>query len=159
MPPARKREPIVPARVKAAVAFMLEQKPDLPAAAAHAGMRTSELRREMGKAHVRRYALAERQIALEAFCLGSPAALAKVRDRSENGMAVVAAVKAGELLQQGALATEASAQKRQPGLQIVIVADDGSKRVVCGPTEPQMPLLDVTPKPAAEPVPADADAE
>jgi hypothetical protein len=83
---------------------MLEQKPELQAAAAHAGMRTSELRREMGKAHVRRYALAERQIALEAFCLGSPAALARVRDQSENGMAVVAAVKAGELLQQGALA-------------------------------------------------------
>ena len=85
MPPARKREPVVPARVKAAIAFLLEHEADLQAAAAHAGMRTSELRREMGKAHVRRYALAESQIALERFCLGSPAALTKVRDESENG--------------------------------------------------------------------------
>jgi hypothetical protein len=162
MPPARKREPVVPRRVKAAITYMLEQKPDLQAAAAHPGMSTYELRREMGKPHVRRYALAERKFALDAFCLGSPAALAKVRDQSENGMAVVAAVKAGELLQQGALAAEATAQRRQPGLQIVIVADDGSKRVVCGPPEPPMPLLDVTPVPEAERVPAipsDADAE
>jgi hypothetical protein len=49
-----KREPIVPQRVKAAIAYMLEQKPDLQAAAAYAGMSTYELRREMGKAHVRR---------------------------------------------------------------------------------------------------------
>jgi hypothetical protein len=123
-------------------------------------MSTYELRREMKKPHVRRYALAERQIALEAFCLGSPAALAKVRDQSENGMAVVAAAKAGELLQQGALAAEATAQKRQPGLQIVIVADDGSKRVVCGPPDPPVPMLDVTPVPEAETaLPSDADVE
>jgi hypothetical protein len=106
---------------------MLEQKPDLQAAAAHAGMRTSELRREMGKARVRRYALAERQIALEAFCLGSPAALLKVRDESENGMAVVASIKAGEQLRTGALEEEGRAQKRAPGLQIVIVSTDGKE--------------------------------
>jgi hypothetical protein len=71
-----------------------------------------------------------------------------VRDQSENGMAVVAAVKAGELLQQGALAAEATAQRRAPGLQIVIVADDGSERVALKP--PPM-MLDVTPAPEAEP--------
>jgi hypothetical protein len=42
MPSARKREPVVPKRVRAAIAFMLEQKPDLQAAAAHAGMSTYE---------------------------------------------------------------------------------------------------------------------
>jgi hypothetical protein len=155
MPNAKKREPVVPKRVKVAVAFLIEERADLQAAAAHAGISTYELRREMGKPRVRRYALAERQIALEAFCLGSPAALARVRDQSENGMAVVAAVKAGEFLKEGALEAEASTQKRQPGLQIVIVADDGSKRVVYGPPEPPMPLLDVTPVPEAQPVPSD----
>ena len=155
MPFARKREPIVPGRVKAAIAFMLEQQPDLQAAAAHAGMRTSELRREMGKAHVRRYALAERQIALEAFCLGSPAALTEIRDTSENSMARVAAVKAGEQLRVGALEEEGRAQRRAPGLQIVIVSSDGKELAY----QPQPPMLDVTPKPEAEPVPADADAE
>jgi hypothetical protein len=147
----------VPARVKRAIAFLLEQKADLQAAALHAGMSTYELRREMKKPHVRRYALAERQIALESFCLGSPAALAKVRDQSENGMAVVAAVKAGELLQQGALAAEATAQKRQPGLQIVIVQRDGSQEFV--PMSPSVPMLDVTPATDAEPVPSNAEAE
>jgi hypothetical protein len=38
MPPARKREPVVPARVKTAIAFPIEQKADLQAAAAHAGL-------------------------------------------------------------------------------------------------------------------------
>jgi hypothetical protein len=151
MPPARKREPVVPQKVKTAVAFLIEQRADLQAAAAHAGMSTYELRREMGKPHVRRYALAERQLALEAFCLGSPAALAKVRDQCENGMAVVAAVKAGELLKEGAVAEQAAAQKRAPGLQIVLVAADGSKRVVCEP--PPMPILDVMPVSESEPVP------
>jgi hypothetical protein len=41
MSPARKREPVVPRRVKAAIAYMLEQQPDLQAVAAHAGMTTA----------------------------------------------------------------------------------------------------------------------
>jgi hypothetical protein len=98
-------------------------------------------------------ALAERQIALEAFCLGSPAALAKVRDESENGMAVVASIKAGEQLRTGALEEEGRAQKRQPGLQIVIVSSDGTKEVA----HHQPPLLDVTPAPEAEPVPTNLE--
>jgi hypothetical protein len=79
MASAKHRDPCVPARVKQAISFVLETKPDLAAAAAHAGISTYELRREMKKAHVIRYMRAERQAALEAFCLGSPAALAKVR--------------------------------------------------------------------------------
>jgi hypothetical protein len=119
-------------------------------------MATAELRRAMGRPHVRRYALAERQIALEAFCLGSPAALAKVRDQSENGMAVVAAVKAGEMLKVGALEAEVSAQKRAPGLQIVIVQGDGTRQVAHSPRQ-VLPALDVTP--AREAVPVSPDVE
>jgi hypothetical protein len=85
MPPAKHRTPVVPKKVKAAIEFMLETKPDLRDAAAHVGMNLYELRRAMKKPHVLRYAREERQIALESFCLGSPAALAKVRDESENG--------------------------------------------------------------------------
>jgi hypothetical protein len=144
----------VPAKVKVAVAYLLEVKDDLQAAALHAGISLPELRRYMGKPQVRRYSLEQRQIALERFCLGSPAALTRVRDGSENGMAVVASIKAGELLRVGAVQEDGAAQKRAPGLQIVIL-NDGARHVAYQP--PQM--LDVTPSaPEAEPVPADNEA-
>jgi hypothetical protein len=145
--------------VKAAIAFLIEQKADLQAAAAHAGLTTRELKRSMGQPHVRRYSLAQRQLALEAFCLGSPAALTEIRDTAENSMARVAAVKAGEQLRTGALADEAASQKRQPGLQIVIVQRDGSQQLV--PMSPSVPMLDVTPTPVpeAEAVPSDTEGD
>jgi hypothetical protein len=149
------RRESIPQRVKVAIAFLLEQKNDLAAAALHAGMDLRELKRAMGLPQVRRYSLEQRQIALEAFCLGSPAALTKVRDESENGMAVVASIKAGEQLRIGAIEAEAAAKQRMPGLQIVLIQKDGSREQV--PMTPSVPMLDVT---AAEPVPAipsDAD--
>jgi hypothetical protein len=115
------RSTTVPARVRTAIAFLLEQKDDLPAAAAHAGMTLRELKRWMGRPRCRRYALEQRQIALETFCLQSPAALARVRDTSDNGMAVVAAVKAGEMLRTGVLHEEATTKARAPGLQIIVM--------------------------------------
>jgi hypothetical protein len=156
MMPPEKSDPSVTPKIKKAIAFLIEQSADLQAAAAHAGMETYELRRQMGRPHVRRYALAQRQLALDAFCLGSPAALTAIRDTSENSMARVQAIKAGEQLRVGALEEEGRAQKRAPGLQIVIMSNDG-KEVAYHP--PQPPMLDVTPKPAAEPISADADAE
>jgi hypothetical protein len=154
----RARREGIPAKVKVAIEYLINQKADYQAAALHAQITTLELRRSMGQPHVRRYALEQRQLALEAFCLGSPAALAKVRDLSENGMAVVASIKAGEQLRVGAIEEEGRAQKRLPGLQIVIVQSDG-REIPYQP--PQPPMLDVT-SPEAEPVPAipaDADAE
>jgi hypothetical protein len=76
--------------------------------------------------------------------------LTKVRDTSENGMAVVAAVKAGELLQQGALADEIASKQRGPGLQIVIVQPSGERMIAYQPPS-VIPTLDVTPVPEAEP--------
>jgi hypothetical protein len=150
-------EPAVPRRVREAVRFMLEVKPDIVAAALHAGLPAHELRREMGRSHVRRFSLEQRQLKLEEFCLGSPAALAKVRDESPNGLAVVASVKAGELLRVGALEAEAASQKRTPGLSIVILQpSDGSRQVAYQPP-PMMPVLDVTPAREAAPVPSDTE--
>jgi hypothetical protein len=147
----------IPAKVKVAIGYLLEVKDDLAAAAQHAQISLLELRRYMGKPQCRRYSLEQRQLALEKFCLGSPLALTRVRDTSENGIAIVNAVKAGELLRVGALHDEASAQRRLPGLQIVIVGPGGEKQVAY---RPPLPMLDVTPVPEAEPVPSDAsDAE
>jgi hypothetical protein len=147
---ARKREPVVPARIKTAVAFLIEQKADLQAAAAAAGLSMRELRRYMSRPEVRRYSLEQRQLALEAFCLGSPAALTEIRDTSENSMARVNAIKAGEQLRIGAIADEAVAQKRTPGLQIVIVQPSGKQELV--PMTPSVPLIDTLPLPEPEPV-------
>jgi hypothetical protein len=63
---------------------------------------------------------------------------------------VVNAVKAGELLRVGAIEAEAAAQRRAPGLQIVVLQSDGTKHVAHQP--PQVPLLDVAPVPEPEPV-------
>jgi hypothetical protein len=96
---------------------------------------------------------------LERFCLGSPAALTRVRDTSENGMAVVASIKAGEMLRVGAVQEGAALQRRRPGLSIVILPPGGGTPQVAYES-PQMPALDVTPsEPEAEPVPADTEAE
>jgi hypothetical protein len=147
----------IPAKVKVAIAYLLEVKDDLRLAAEHAQISLLELRRYMGKPQCRRYSLEMRQIALERFCMGSPLALTRVRDTSENGIAIVNAVKAGELLRVGALHDEASARQRLPGLQIVIVGPGGEKQVAY---QPPQPMLDVTPVPEAEPATQpDAEAE
>jgi hypothetical protein len=155
---ASKREN-VPAKVKVAIQYLLEVKDDLRAAAEHAGIALVELRRSMGRPQVRRYSLEQRQLALERFCLRSPAVLSKVVDESQNSMAIVQAVRAGEILRVGAVEAEAAAARRAPGLQIVVLQNDGTSRVAFQPPQPR-PMLDVSPKP--EPVPAmpsDVDAE
>jgi hypothetical protein len=105
MPPARKREPAIPARVKAAIEYMLNTRSDLAEAATHAGLSTYELRRQLGKTHVLKYARAEKKAALEALCLTTPAALNEVL-RGENEMAKVAAIKTAEALKEGAVELE-----------------------------------------------------
>jgi hypothetical protein len=154
MPSARKREPIVPARVKVAIAFLIEQKADLQLAAAHAGLTTAELRRAMGRPHVLRHARAERRAALEALCLSSPATFMEVL-RGQNEMAKGAAIKTAEALKEGAIELERRSAQRKPGLQIVIIQRDGSQELV--PMSPSVPMLDVTPVPEAEPVPSDLE--
>jgi hypothetical protein len=141
----------VPARVKTAVAYLIEQKADLALAAAAAGLTVRELRRQMGKPEVRRYSLEQRALALDAFCLGSPAALTEIRDTSENSMARVQAIRTGEILRTGAIEDEVTAQRRGPGLQIVIVQPSGAKELV--PMMPTVPMLDTLPAPEPEPVP------
>jgi hypothetical protein len=99
-----KRENI-PAKVKVAVAFMIEQRADLAAAALHAGISLYELRRSMGKPQVRRYALEQRGV------------------------------------------------QRQPGLTIVVYQPATSEQRIAHAPSPT--LLDVTPAPAAEPMPSE----
>jgi hypothetical protein len=150
MPPARKREPIVPAKVKAAVDYMFATPgATLQSAAAHVGMVTRMLRFQMTQPHVLRWMLQEKQARLEAASAGNISALLSVRDHGDNAMAKVHAAKTIEQMldttsERTGLGRTVQ-QQRVPGLQIVIVQGDGTSQVA----PPPMPMLDVTPAPEA----------
>jgi hypothetical protein len=161
MPPARKREPIVPAKVKLAFEYILATPgATLQSAAAHVGMVPSMLRYKMQRPESLRWMLAEKQARLEVASAGNINALLSVRDYGDNAMAKVHAAKTLETMLDATSERtgigRAVQQQRVPGLQIVIVQPSGEKQVVAGP--PPMPLIDATQEPEAEPV-ISSDAE
>jgi hypothetical protein len=152
MPPAKHREPIVPAKVKVAVDYLFTTpNSDFRSAAEHAGLTMKKLRSAMMQPHVLRWLLAEKQARLEAASAGNIGALLEVRDKADNSMARVAAAKSLEqMLDAVSLQTgiNRSPAQRGPGLQIVIMQGDGSQQVVAGPSP--APMIEVTPM-SAEP--------
>jgi hypothetical protein len=145
MPPARKREPIVPAKVKAAIDFIYATPgADLLGAAKHVDLTVYKLRYLMGLPHVVRWMLVEKQARLEAASIGNVGALLSVRDYGDNAMARVHAAKTIETMldvtsERTGIGRQVQ-QHRVPGLQIVIVQNDGSQQVVAGP--PAAPLIE-----------------
>jgi hypothetical protein len=130
MTEAKHKTPAVPARVKLAVAHLMKAgEYDIAGAARAAGMDIVRLRFALGKSYVRKYMREQRLVEIEALCQGNAAALAKVRDTSENGMAVKAAeqIRSQILSEDGARGST----RPMPGLVIQIV---GSARI-----EPQQP--------------------
>jgi hypothetical protein len=156
MPPARKREPIVPAKVKEAVDYLFGTPgATLQTAAQHIGWTTRKLRFYLTQPHVLRWMLHEKQARLEAASAGNIPALLSVRDHGDNAMAKVHAAKTLETMldtvsERTGIGRQVQ-QQRQPGLQIVIVQNDGTQQVAYQPPPMQTPLLDVTPVPEAEP--------
>jgi hypothetical protein len=126
MPPARKREPIVPEKVKAAYEYMLTTPgATLQTAAQHVGWITRKLRFQMTQPHVLRWMLQEKQARLEAASAGNIGALLSVRDYGDNAMARVHACKTIETMldntsERTGIGRQVQ-QQRVPGLQIVIV--------------------------------------
>lgn len=159
-----KREPIVPAKVRKAIEYLFSTPvATLLTAAQHIGWTTRKLRFYLTQPHVLRWMLQEKQARLEAASAGNIGALLSVRDHGDNAMAKVHAVKTLETMldtvSERTGIGRAVQQTRQPGLQIVIVQNDGSPRVAYQPP-PSAPMLDVTPVPAPEPaIRPDADAE
>jgi hypothetical protein len=156
MPPAKHREPIVPAKVKAAVDYLFTTPgADLQAAAKHVGLPAFKLRFAMTQPHCLRWMLQEKQARLEAASAGNIGALLSVRDYGDNAMAKVHAAKTIEqMLDATSERTgigRAAQQQRQPGLQIAIVQPSGEQQVVCGP--PPAPRIEGTTVPDAEPAP------
>jgi hypothetical protein len=156
MPPARKREPIVPQKVIDAFEYILATPgATLQSAAAHVGMVPRMLRHKMQRPESLRWMLQEKQARLEVASAGNINALLAVRDHGDNAMAKVHAAKTIEQMLD--VTSERTGigrtmqQQRQPGLQIVIVQPSGEKQVVCGP--PPAPLIESTAVPeASDPV-------
>ena len=149
MPNAKHRTPVVPAKVKVAIQFMFEQtKYDLAAAAAQAGLTTYVLRREMKKPHVQKHIWHEKRALIEECCAGNPAALAELRAKSENGMAVVAAIRQLELMRQSAIEEARGPMAPgapQPGLVIVIQGPGGVQQMIPPPPPQPAPMIEHEP--------------
>jgi hypothetical protein len=160
MPPARKRDPIVPQKVRDAVDYIYATPgADLLSAAKHVGLTVYKLRFLMGQPHVVRWMLLEKQARLEAASIGNVGALLKVRDEGDNAMARVHACKTIETMldvtsEHTGIGRQIQ-QQRQPGLQIVIVQPSREKEVVCGP--PATPPIEATTESEAVRVPSDSD--
>jgi len=145
----KKSVPDVPAKVKIAIAVLLEQpKEDLHAAALAAGLTTYRLREALKRSFVRSYLFAEKQALLDAVSAGNPLALKQVRDTSDNGMAVVAgrarnrthaAGRSGDCRQRHA------APPNSAGLIVIIESAGGRTEQVIG--APAMPMIEARPEP------------
>jgi hypothetical protein len=84
-------------KIKAAISVLLHQEQyNLQEAAMAAGVTAERLRNSLAMPHVRRWMRERRRIEIELLCQGNAAALRKVRDTSENGMAVCQAVAKAE---------------------------------------------------------------
>ena len=138
--PDRQRARPIPADVKAVIHLMVwgdDANPDaLPldmiAACAAAGVKPYRMRRYLDRPAVIAHLRAEHRKFREVVCSGNTAALRKVRDTSENGMAIVASVRALDGM-QGEDAARADAPS--PGVTIRIINE-----------APQPAPIDITPK-------------
>jgi hypothetical protein len=92
---------------------------DFIEAAKDCDIRPDVMRRWLDRAQVRAYLLAERRNFRAAICAGNEGALQRIRDKSANGMAVVASVRALEQLDEEATARPTNPQT--PGVTIRIV--------------------------------------
>jgi hypothetical protein len=124
--PDRQRPRPIPANVKAVIHLMVwgdDANPDalpldLIAACAAADVKPYRMRRYLDRPAVIAHLRAEHRKFREVVCSGNTAALRRVRDTSENGMAIVGAVRALDGMQ----AEEAArADAPSPGITLRII--------------------------------------
>jgi hypothetical protein len=111
------------------------------------------LRHKMQRPESLRWMLAEKQARLEVASAGNIAALLSVRDHGDNAMAKVHAAKTLETMldtvSERTGIDRSIQQRRQPGLQIVILPA----------IQPPAALIEATPAPESEVVPVPFDPE
>jgi hypothetical protein len=111
------------------------------------GVKPDIMRRWLDRSEVRRFLLAERRAYRDAICAGNELALARVRDKSENGMAVIQSVRTLEHLNDADLPSGLSAAKT-PGFVVWIANAQPTPRAEGGV------MIDVAPLPEPD-APAD----
>jgi hypothetical protein len=124
----KRPRPIAP-KVREAVQLMVYGRLDDPdckplsfiEAAKIADIAPDMMRRYLDRADVRSLLLRERRAFRAGICAGNEGALARVRDKSENGMAIVASVRALEQL-EGESAERGAPGATGPGLTIQIIS-------------------------------------
>jgi hypothetical protein len=133
----RKSVPDVPERVKAAAEFLAENPGpiDYQKIAAAVGYRDAKAaRRALSLPQSVRYLREHKRAVLDAICLHNPEALRRVRDGSQNGMAVTAAVRQLEVMQNGDDASDVARTPRQSaGITIIVEASPGAAARVLPP--------------------------
>ena len=131
------KNPQVPAKVKQAFAVISDDpKATLQSAAEAVGMSTARLRAALKLPHVRAWIAQERRAQLTELIAGNPAALKDIRDRSENDMARLGAVKTSELLHEAFENPQRAGltgQVTSPGVVIVIAHADGTQQAFPAP--------------------------
>jgi hypothetical protein len=139
------KNPVVPARVKQAFAFISDDpKATLQSAAEAVGVTTYYLRRIFKLPHVRAWIAQERRAQLTELIAGNPAALKDIRDKSENDMARLGSIKAAEALHaEFENPGRAPGQQSSPGLVVIIQGPAGSS-VAIG-QQPSVPQLELEP--------------
>jgi hypothetical protein len=99
--PDKQRPRPIPRKVREACDLMVYGRPDdedckpldFIEAAKECGVAPDIMRRWLDRAQVRAYLLASRRTFREAICAGNEGALQRIRDKSPNGMAVIASVR------------------------------------------------------------------
>jgi hypothetical protein len=153
--PHKQRVRPIPANVRQACGLMVygrDDDPDCKAldmieAAKAAGMKPDVFRRWLDRSNVRAYLMAERRTFRSAVCAGNESALQRVRDKSPNGMAVVAATRALEQIDEETASGRQLDPKQQPGVTIKII------HLQQAPAPAAAPMIDITPRPMSPPRP------
>ena len=119
----------IPKAVRDAVNLMVYGRLDDPdcrpldfiEAAALASIKPDVMRRYLDRGDVRALLRRERRAFREAICAGNEGALQRVRDKSANGMATVAAVRALEQIEEADL-IRGQGMRQTPGIVINILS-------------------------------------
>jgi hypothetical protein len=123
-----KKPAVVPKKVRAAIVLMVRGRPDdednkpldFVEAAKLADVQAYVVRNWLDRTEGRKYLAAERVAFRITVCAGNELALKRVRDTSENGMAVIGSVRALEGLDEEAKSSGRGGIQQAPGFVIVI---------------------------------------
>jgi hypothetical protein len=131
----RSKKLSVTGKLKIAIDAMLYEGACRPDAAAKAGLKDHSVREAMRKPHVLAYYHNGLHVLRTSERPKNILALIRIRDGSDNGVAVVNAVKALELMAEEDAQSNAPGRQSLPGLVVQINMSPGS----------QAPTIDVTP--------------